>query len=32
LKLDTGIAVRGIGRTAAGGGLAAKYRAKSTKP
>jgi NAD(P)-dependent dehydrogenase (short-subunit alcohol dehydrogenase family) len=26
LKLDTGIAVRGIGRTAAGGGLAEKYR------
>ncbi len=25
LKLDTGIAVRGIGRTNAGGGLAAKY-------
>jgi NAD(P)-dependent dehydrogenase (short-subunit alcohol dehydrogenase family) len=27
LKLDAGIAVRGIGRTAAGGGLAAKYGA-----
>jgi cis-2,3-dihydrobiphenyl-2,3-diol dehydrogenase len=26
LKLDAGIAVRGIGRTAAGGGLAAKYK------
>ena len=25
LKLDSGIAVRGIGRTAAGGGLGAKY-------
>lgn len=27
LKLDAGIAVRGIGRAAAGGGLAAKYGA-----
>lgn len=27
LSLDAGIAVRGIGRTSAGGGLAAKYRA-----
>ncbi|HEX3916004.1 MAG TPA: 3-(cis-5,6-dihydroxycyclohexa-1,3-dien-1-yl)propanoate dehydrogenase [Caulobacteraceae bacterium] len=30
LSLDTGIAVRGIGRAAAGGGLAAKYGASPT--
>jgi hypothetical protein len=28
LSLDAGIAVRGIGRVAAGGGLSAKYAAR----